>query len=211
MRTGRREQQGQAMIEFALSMGVLGALLMGSLSLGRYAYDRMIVREAMEESAKMAMIDRPRDTGGGTHAWQMSNHDLLEWQRTAAHEIDHTIQHDDLQAVDANGNANGTDPWKYSDSAHGSPGHNGPPGLVTQLLGKINGILDGASLPHISEAGFTRAFNPGAETMKVKFRYNSGLSTEWSYNTVIDFDFTRYTMFTLPFSPEEPGDFPGDH
>jgi hypothetical protein len=199
------------MIEFALSMGVLGALLMGSLSLGRYAYDRMIVREAMEESAKMAMIDRPRDTGGGTHAWQMSNRDLLEWQRTAVHELDHTIQHDDLQAVNANGNPSGTDPWKYTDNAHQTPGANGPPGLISQLLGKINHLLDGASLPHISEAGLTRAFNPGAETMHVKFRYNSGLSTDWSYNTQIDFDFTRYTMFTLPFSPEEPGDFTGEH
>ncbi|GAC1332775.1 MAG: hypothetical protein NVSMB17_12330 [Candidatus Dormibacteria bacterium] len=194
-------QEGQAVLEFALSLGVLGALLMGSLSLGRYAYDRMIVREAVEESAKMAMIDRPRDG----KSWQMSNADLLEWQRTAASEMDHTIKHDDIRPIP------GSEPWKYSDSAHATPGANGAPGLISQLVAKVNGFLSNASLPTISQAGFTRAINPGAETMRVMFRYNSGLSTDWNFDSEIDFDFTRYTMFTLPFSPEERGDFPGNH
>ncbi|MEA2684442.1 MAG: hypothetical protein QOK05_2770 [Chloroflexota bacterium] len=194
-------QGGQAVLELALSMGVLGALLIGALTLGRYAYDRMIVREAMEESAKMAMIDRPKDG----HAWQMSNQNLLDWQRAAAHEMDTTIKPENIRPV------GGNDPWKYSDSAHNTPGAAGKPGLISQLVDKVNGFLDGASLPHVSQGGFTRAINPGAETMRVMFKYDSGLSTSWTWDSEIDFDFTRYTMFTLPFSPEEPGDFPGEH
>jgi hypothetical protein len=203
LRPARRgkEQQGQAMLELALSMGVLGALLMGSLSLGRYAYDRMIVREAVEESAKMAMIDRPKDG----HAWQMSNQDLLDWQRAAAHEADHSIDPLAIRPV------GGSDPWKYG-GADNTPGANGAPGLITQLVGDVNKFL--AKLPGsptVSESGFTRVVDPGAETMRVMFKYDSGLSSAWTWDSEIDFDFTRYTMFTLPFSPEEAGDFPGKH
>ena len=190
------------MLELALSMGVLGAMLIGALSLGRYAYDRMIVRETMEESAKMAMIDRPKDG----HAWQMSNQDMLDWTKAAAHEVDPSIKPENIRPVAGN------DPWKYSDSAHNTPGANGAPGLITQLVAEINHLLSGVpGSPQVDEGGFTRAINPGAEAMRVMFKYNSGLGPDWTWDSEIDFDFTRYTMFTLPFSPEERGDFPGSH
>ncbi|MFN2465550.1 MAG: TadE family protein [Candidatus Dormibacteria bacterium] len=188
------------MLEFALSIGVLGALLMGSLSLGRYAYDRMVVREVVEESAKLAMVDRPHDG----QAWQMSNAELLDWQRAAANDIDHTIQPGDIDHVD------GPDPWKYTDKPLNAPGANGPQGFISQVVDKVNGLLDDAHLPvKVSKAGFTRAFNPGAETMRVMFKYNPGLSVGGTINSEIDFSFTRYQMFTMPFSPEEDGSFPG--
>lgn len=195
------------MIEFAISIGVLGALLIGAITLGRYAYDRMIVREAVEESAKLAMVDRPRGDSNGNHvrAWQMSNADLLAWQQTAANTMDSSIALDDIQPV------GGSDPWKYSDKPLNAPGANGPQGFIKQIVDEVNGLLSDAGLPTISEAGFTRAINPGAETMKVTFRYNPGLSADLRINSQIDYDFTRYTMFTLPFSPEEAGDFPGNH
>ena len=203
----QRGQHGQAMLEFALSIGVLAALLLGALSLGRYAYDRMIVRETMEEAAKMAMIDRPKpDSNGDVHAWQMSNQDLMDWIKAASNEVDPSINPANVRQV------SGNDPWKYSDSAHNTPGANGAPGLITQLVAEINNFLSGLpGSPSVSEAGFTRAINPGAETMRVKFAYSSGLGPDWTWDSEIDFDFTRYTMFTLPFSPEEPGDFPGSH
>ncbi len=195
------------MLEFALSIGVLGALLMGSLTLGRYAYDRMIVREAVEESAKLAMVDRPHAVGkDSVRAWQMSNAELLEWQRTAAHEMHHTIAPADIQPV------GGTDPWKYTDKPLKAPGAEGAKGSIRQVVDKVNGLFDDAGLPsavHVSPAGLTRAFNPGAETMRVMFKYNPGLSADTTINSEIDFSFTRYQMFTLPFSPEEAGGFPG--
>jgi hypothetical protein len=206
---GRRRngQQGQAMLEFALSIGVLAALLLGALTLGRYAYDRMIVRETMEEAAKMAMIDRPKaDSNGDVHAWQMSNQDLLDWIKAASHEVDPSIDPNNVRQ------AAGNDPWKYSDTAKKSPGDNGAPSLISQLVTEINNFLSALpGSPSVSEGGFTRAINPGAETMRVQFKYDSGLGPDWTWDSEIDFDFTRYTMFTLPFSPEEPGDFPGKH
>ncbi|HEV3232199.1 MAG TPA: TadE/TadG family type IV pilus assembly protein, partial [Candidatus Dormibacteraeota bacterium] len=84
-------QRGQSMLEFALALPILALLLMGSLALGRFAYDIQIVREAAYEGSKLGAVDRLAPPGQDQVAYTPSNEVILQWIRVAAVEGDPSI------------------------------------------------------------------------------------------------------------------------
>jgi hypothetical protein len=170
-------QRGQSMIEFALVLPLLSVLLVGSLSLGRGAYDSMIVQELSDEAGKAAAIDR-MGPGGSSSRHQMSSKELLEWIQAAAHTEDSSIDPAAIRCRPSMDFTSGSVP-------SGVPKDNGGGvfgTLVTggQTIGQIAPLL-----------------NPNIMTMNIRYNYDTGFG---GASIPIDYTF-HYTAYEMVWFP----------
>ncbi|MFY9615216.1 MAG: TadE family protein [Candidatus Dormiibacterota bacterium] len=186
------------MIEFAIAIPVLALLLIGSIVLGKLAYQAVIVGEAVDEASKIAMVDRLSPSGGGS--LQMSNDDLLKWIRAAAKEGDPTM---DSESICPDGD------WKFrhspSDifSAIGSGGN-----FFDNFNSQSNAVPGGNKNGDTTIDGIERWLNPGLQTMRVKFNFKSGIN-DAVLTVRLAQHATSYQMFTVPFNGPSGGSVSG--
>jgi hypothetical protein len=197
------------MLEFALSMPVLALLLMGSLAMGRFAYDVQIVRESAQEGAKLGAVDRLAPPGQDQVAYTPANEQILQWVRVAAHTGDPSI---DPHAIAIAGDPSGGDGawWEFNPNEQ-------PPDMDREnTFGGISQFIQGlASLPsfpyfHLgqcsaSSSSLEQMLNPGLTTMRLVYNHDSGFGSGYRWSVRIDYSFSRYEMFTFPLSGYEGG------
>jgi Flp pilus assembly protein TadG len=192
-------QRGQSLVEFALAMPVLVVLLVGSVALGRLAYQITIVNEAVDEATKIAMVDRL--DSNGDHAQSMSNDDMIKWIRAAAAEGDKTI---DPNSICPDGN------WEF---------HHGTSDIISGIANKGSGFLNDFN-NNAEKANSTgnlkndkggtvdtleRWLNPGLQSLRVTFKFRSGIGNRWDLTVPITRHYTSYQMFTVPFNAPSSG------
>jgi hypothetical protein len=165
------------MIEFALVLPLLSVLLVGSLSLGRAAYDSMIVQELSDEAGKAAAIDRMAP-GGSSSRHQMSSKELVEWIRAAAHTEDSSIDPNAIQCRPSLDFTAGSVP-------NGTPQDNG---------GGVYGTLVGVGQ---TVGQIAPILNPNIQTMNIRYSYATGFG-----GTTIPIDYTfHYTAYEMVWFP----------
>lgn len=198
MSLATRRQRGQSLVEFALTLPILAVLLVGAAALGRYAYEMQIVREAVVEGSKMAVIDRPADG----HAYQMTNDEILTWVRDAVHEADPAI--DRMQITVPKRSA----PWGFDPNSDLDPNKNASEKSFTDnFMQSVNSL----SIPiHFgtcdSSPPVETLLNPGLETMRIDFQFNSGFGDNWHVPAPeVRYSFSRYEMLTIPLNFPEGG------
>jgi hypothetical protein len=181
----RRDQRGQALIEFALAMPILLILLVGSLTISRGSYDAEIVQESGDEAGKMAAIDRVDPTGN--HAYSMTDSQLRDWINASAHLQDSSIA---LGAITCTSNPGN---WKFQ-------GGQTPPGAPSQGS-DIYGTLLG-----IGGSDLWSWLDPSFGTMRVTYMHDLGLSAGPPMPINYVFHFQRYQMTWLPFTAKKGDD-----
>lgn len=194
-------QRGQSMIEFALALPILAILLIGSISMGRFAYQTMIVRETVLEGAKMQMIDRARDNGHGFESSQMTNDQVLGWIRAAATTDDPSIKPTQICVP----NGGGGNAWQFDERAQdqlGTASQANGNSFGDNYASKSGGIFGSSKIVGTLEPWL----NTGLQTMKVNFYFDSGFGNDWSYRVTINYHYTRYAMFTFPFLAKQAGE-----
>ena len=197
-------QAGQSVLEFAFALPFLALLLIGAASLGKYAYEAQIVRQTMIETGKLAINDRTKDST--STAYQLSNTDLFRWLRTAAHEQDNSIAGTDLVLPQSGfGNCspgNECSAWQYK------------PGVDPHDDGELNDIKSSLNIGLAIHKGncsndtanVIAFLNPGLETMRVNFQYNTGLGGGWRISPrTFTYNFSRYQMLSFPLNFPEGG------
>ena len=184
VRRGTRGQGGQSMIEFALAMPILALMFIGSLSLGKAAYDAAIVQEAADETTKMAAIDRLNPAG--KDAFQMTEPQLLAWMQASANMMDPSIAPSSIQCTP------GTTPqWKYDSG-------NFPPGLAPNNHSGVFGALTGIASSGLGD--FISHLNTGLGSMKVTYNYDPGFSVGVHVPIKYVINYSKYTETWFPFS-----------
>ncbi|MGI8609683.1 MAG: TadE/TadG family type IV pilus assembly protein [Candidatus Dormibacteria bacterium] len=183
-----RNQRGQSLIEFAMTMPLLALMFVGSLSLGKAAYDAAIVQESVSEASKMAAIDRLNPAG--TDSFQMNEPQLLDWIRASAHMMDNSI--DGKNSIVC---TPGTTPqWKYDSG-------NFPPGLEP---GNHSAIFKGfGSLASGPIGDVLSHLNTGLGTMKITYNYDPGFSAGFSMPIKYVLNYSKYTETWFPFSKSQ--------
>jgi hypothetical protein len=174
-RATARGQAGQSAIEFALALPILVLLLVGSMSLGRMAYDTMIVQELTDEAAKMGGIDRL--TPDKSEARQMTDQELVDWIRESAHTEDNHIDQKSI-GCDPNFIFTGGDPSQL------------PKG--SDVYKNLTNVLSGGGTI------LAPALNPSIETIHLKYNYDTALGPGLNYTVKYQFHFTKYQMVWLP-------------
>ena len=196
-------QRGQSLIEFALALPILVLLLVGAAGLGRYAYDVQIVRESMVETGKLAIDDRT-NTKTGT-AYQLSNTELFRYLRDISHESDNAIDGHDLTLPNGFGNcANGNEcsAWQFKPSANVNDNNS-----LNQFMAQLDiGLAIHKGACPNNTANVMAFLNPGLETMRVDFQYNTGLGGGWRISPrTFEYNFSRYQMLSFPLNFPEGG------
>jgi hypothetical protein len=177
----RRRQHGQSAVEFALALPILALLLIGSLTLGRAAYDATIVQEAVDEAGKAAAIDRL--SADQKHAFQMNEVTLRDWIRTQANTMDPTIDGANTIICSPGVNPN----WDYNqgEMPKGMPASGG-------IYGDAQGFLGGAV------GGFiAKVLNPGLQTMRVTYNYKTTIGV-MSFPITYNMYYSKYQMTWTP-------------
>jgi hypothetical protein len=199
-------QRGQSLLEFALALPILAILLVGAAGLGRYAYDVQIVRQSMIETGKMAINDRTNPATGT--AYQLSNTELFRYLRDIAHEQDNAIAGQDLTLpnVDPAGKScaggNNCAAWQFKPSA--SRTDKGALDDFQKMLDIGLAIHKGSC--HNDTANVLSFLNPGLETMRVNFQYNTGLGGGYKISPqTFEYNFSRYQMLSFPLNFPEGG------
>lgn len=195
------------MIEFALVLPLLVLLMIGGIDLAHMAYDNVIVDEAMNESAKLSMDE----SNGST----ITNAQLLDWMRQAAHTADPSIAPGDIQAP-AQGD-DGVNPWEFDGKQFDQVRSAVSPAAGTQgtALGGLNATPD-PSYSQAATAGSAgcnshlgadwsaeRFVNPGLQTMRVVYSFNTGVGRGVGIPITHKRAFTAYEFLMLPIP--EPG------
>ena len=202
--TRRAGQAGQSLLEFAFVLPFLALLLVGAAGLGRYAYDAQIVRQTMIETGKLAINDRTKDST--STAYQLSNTELFRWLRTAAHEQDNAIAPTDLTLPKGGfGNCsvgNECNAWQFKPSADPSDG-----GALQEFQSSLDiGLAIHKGACSNDTANVISFLNPGLETMRVDFQYNTGLGGGWKISPrTFTYSFSRYQMLSFPLNFPEGG------
>jgi Flp pilus assembly protein TadG len=178
----RHRQEGQSAIEFALALPILALLMVGSLTLGRAAYDATIVQEAVDEAGKAAAIDRL--SSDQKHAYQMNEPTLRDWIRTQANTMDPSINAASTIICSPGVNPN----WDYNqgEMPKGMPASGG-------IYGDAQGFLAGAT------GGFiAKVLNPGLQTMRVTYNYNTTIGPAISFPISYNIYYSKYQMTWTP-------------
>jgi len=202
--TLRGSQSGQSLLEFAFVLPFLALLLIGAAGLGRYAYDAQIVRQRSLMAGKLAINDRTKDST--STAYQLSNTELFRWLRTAAHEQDAAIAPTDLTLPQGGfGNCsvgNECSAWQYK------------PGVDPHDDSALNDFKESLNIGLAihkgncsnNTANVIAFLNPGLETMRVNFQYNTGLGGGWRISPrTFTYNFSRYQMLSFPLNFPEGG------
>ena len=202
-------QRGQSMLEFALALPILALLLMGSMALGRFAYDVQIVREAAQEGTKLGEVDRLAPPGQEQVAYTPPNEVILQWIRVAAVEGDPSIDPHSI-ALPTDPQWSGGNAWEFDPNAQ-------PPvrdaentfGGITQFTSSLGAL---PSIPYFHTGtcssgsnALEQTLNPGLTTLRLVYHHDSGFGPDLRWSVPITFDFTRYEMFTFPLSGYEGG------
>ena len=198
-------QRGQSLLEFAFSLPILVLLLVGAAGLGRYAYDTQIVRQSMIETGKMAVNDKTGPTGT---AYQLSNSELFRYLRDIVHEQDNAIAGTDLTlpAVDPAGtsclNGNKCAAWQFKPSVNRTDGT-----ALDDFQKQLDiGLAIHKGSCHNDTANVLSFLNPGLETMRVNFQYNTGLGGGYRISPrTFEYHFSRYQMLSFPLNFPEGG------
>ena len=189
------------MLEFAFALPILAVMLVGAAGLGRYAYDAQIVRQSMIETGKMAINDQTNNST--STAYQLSNSELFRYLRDIAHEQDNAIAGQDLTLPDTDpagssctGGANCA-AWQFKPSANPNDG-----GALDDFQKKLDiGLAIHQGSCHNDTANVLSYLNPGLETMRVKFQYQTGLGGGFRISpTVFEYNFSRYQMLSFPLN-----------
>lgn len=185
MRLGaRRGQRGQSLVEFALVMPLITLMFVGSISLGRAAYDAAIVQEASDEATKMAAIDRLNPSG--KDAFQMNESQLLDWIRGSAHMMDTSIAESSIVCTPGS-----TPQWKYDSG-------NFPPGLDPNSHASVFKGLETIASGDLGD--LISHLNTGLGSMKITYNYDAGFSTGFSVPIKYIINYSKYTETWFPFS-----------
>ena len=183
----RRNQRGQSLIEFAMALPVMAILLVGSLTIGRAAYDANIVQEAMDEGGKASAIDR-LSSGDQSSAYSMDEPTVLQWIQTSANTMDPSI--DAGNHVVCSPTPSGADSnWDFNQGDL-------PPGFPASgsgIYGNVQGFLGGKA------GGFiAKVLNPGLETMRVTYNYNTSIGPGVTFPIRYVVYFSKYQMTWTP-------------
>jgi hypothetical protein len=178
----RRGQHGQSVIEFALALPILALLLVGSLTLGRAAYDATIVQEAVDEAGKAAAIDRL--SADNKNAFQMDEPTLRDWIRTQANTMDPSIDASKTIICSPGVKPN----WDYNqgEMPKGMPASSGIYGSAKDFLGgAVGGFI-------------AKVLNPGLQTMRVTYNYNTSIGPAISFPISYTMYYSKYQMTWTP-------------
>ncbi|MDP9325562.1 MAG: pilus assembly protein [Candidatus Dormibacteraeota bacterium] len=173
------------MIEFALALPILALLLVGSLTLGRAAYDATVVQEAVDEAAKASAIDRL--SADKNNAYQMNEPKLLEWIRTQANTMDPSIDaNNTIVCSPTPGGLEGNWGYNQGEMPKGMPAGGGIYGDAQSFLGgKVGGAI-------------AKVLNPGLETMRVTYNYKTSIGPALTYPITYNIYFSKYQMTWTP-------------
>ena len=177
---GKSAQRGQSAVEFALTLPILALILIGSISIGRAAYDASIVQELSVEAGKMGGIDRLDP--GGSQAYQLSDNELVDWIRESAHVVDPTISKTSI----------GCDPNFYPVSGDPSQLNGGKGKNGNDIYNGLTGFLS------TGNSGVAQALNPSLETVHLRYNYSTGIAGGLAFPINYQFNFTKFQMVWLP-------------
>ena len=179
-------QRGQSLIEFAMALPVMAILLVGSLTIGRAAYDANIVQEAVDEGGKASAIDRL--SSDQASAYSMTEPTVRDWIRTSANTMD--------PSIDANSTIACTPTPAGADSNWDFNNGEVPPGMPQSgsgIYGDFQQFLGGKA------GGFiAKVLNPGLETMRVTYNYNTSIGPGVTFPIRYVVYFSKYQMTWTP-------------